>query len=145
MVFTVINCFLDYSFLDCICGDSMMLGNKQTIPEKEFVDYAMQLQSGSLDICADITKLVYTSPTPLHDLECITNHMKLMVDLMHRNANARINSIIVDIKLTRDRLTDVEENASKMFDLRKEMHSSSEQPQRLKITNVGIVGQRKEG
>ncbi len=85
-----------------------MVGTKQTMPEKELVDYAMQLQSGANDICTYLTKLVYTSPTPLHDLEYIANHMKLVVELMHRNANAKINSITADIKLTRDRLTDLE-------------------------------------
>jgi len=78
-----------------------MVGTKQTTPEKEFVDYAMQLQNGTNDICTDLTKLVYTSPTPLHDLEYIANHMKILIDLMARNANARMNSVIVDIKRAR--------------------------------------------
>ena len=86
-----------------------MVGNKETLPEKELVDYAMQLQNGVNDINTDITKLVYTSPTPMHDIDCILDHMKLLVELMHRNANAKINSIIADIKLTKDRVTEVEE------------------------------------
>ena len=104
----------------------MIVGNKQTVPEKEFVDYAMHLQNGTMDICSKITEQAYTSPTPLHDMEQIANHLKLTVELMARSADARINSVIADIRLARDRLKDVEENANKMFDLREEMHGSSE-------------------
>jgi len=105
----------------------MMIGTKQTVPEKEFVDYAMQLQNGTNDICTDLTKLTYTSPTPMHDIERVLDHIKILIDLMSRNAEARINSLTADIRLSRDRLKDLEkENASNMFDLQKEMHSSPE-------------------
>jgi len=79
-----------------------MVGNKQTTPEKEFVEYAMQLQNGTNAICTDLTKLIYASPTPMHDLDCILNHMKILIDLMARNANARMNSVIVDTKRARN-------------------------------------------
>ena len=82
--------------------DPMMIGTKQTMLEKEFVDYAMQLQNGTNAICTDLTKLVYTSPTPMHDLEKVVDHMKILIDLMARNANARMNSVIVDIKRARN-------------------------------------------
>ena len=105
----------------------MMIGTKETMPEKEFIDYAMQLQNGPNAINTALTKLVYTSPTPMHDLGKIADHMKILIDLMARNANARVNSLIADIRLSRDRIADLEnENANTMFDLRKEMHGSPE-------------------
>lgn len=79
-----------------------MVGTKQTMPEKEFTEYAIHLQNGTHDICSDISKLVMTSPTPLHDLNYIADHMKLMVEVMHRNANTKIESLLVDIKRERN-------------------------------------------
>jgi len=92
----------------------MMIGTKQTAPEKEFLEYAKQLQNGTHDICTDLTKLVFTSPTPMHDLEKIADHMKILIDLMARNAKVDLISLIVDIKIARDRSTDVKEKSREL-------------------------------